>query len=103
MKKLLLGAILLFSMLSCDGIDSKDGIISAVLKVETNHLKEYNKIQKLTKDTIVINHISKLKDSLKLDAVKCEGLVEGRTGIMFGSMAKSKQMLKEYIKLCKNN
>ena len=102
MRKLLLGAILLFSVLSCDGIDSKDGIISSVLKSETNHLKEYNKIQKLSKDTVIFNHICRLKDSLKVDAVKIEGRLEGESGLMFGSMTESKQILKEYIKLCNN-
>ena len=102
MKKLILGAILLFSILSCDGLDSKDELISKVLKIETEHLQRYNRIQKTSKDTATINYIHKLKDTLRADAFKASGTIEASSGIMIGSMTKSKAILEEYIKLCEN-
>ena len=101
MKKLILLGIGM-CLISCDGIDSKDSIISQVLKIETVHLKRYNTLQKLSKDTATVNYISKVKDSLKLDAFEAKGVLNSRSGIMHGSLSESKVMLDEYIELCKN-
>lgn len=101
MKKLLLLVILL--SISCDGIDSKDQLIESVLKVETTHLKRYNQLLQLTKnskDTVVSNYIIKVKDTLKNGALEAKGLIDGKSGIMFGEFKNSKHKLDEYIKLC---
>lgn len=102
MKKLLLLLVILLSI-SCDGIDSKDQLIESVLKVETTHLKRYNQLLQLTKnskDTVVSNYIIKVKDTLKNDALTAKGIIEGNSGIMFGEMKNSKNKIDEYIKLC---
>lgn len=102
MKKLLL-LLTIFLLISCDGIDSKDGIVEAVLKVETTHLKRYNKLLQLTKynkDTVISNYIIKVKDTLKSDALTAKGIIEGRSGIIIGEMKNSKNKINEYIKLC---
>ena len=102
MKKLLLLLIILLSI-SCDGIDSKDQFSESVLKVETTHLKRYNQLLQLTKnskDTVVSNYIIKVKDTLKNDALTAKGIIEGNSGIMFGEMKNSKNKIDEYIKLC---
>jgi hypothetical protein len=102
MKKLLLLFVILLSI-SCDGIDSKDETINTVLKMETEHLKRYNKLLELTKnskDTLVSNYIIKVKDTLKNEALTAKGIIEGNSGIMFGEMKDSKNKMNEYIKLC---
>lgn len=102
MKKLILLVIILLSI-SCDGIDSKDQIVESVLKVETIHLKRYNKLLQLTKnnkDTLISNYIIKVKDSLKNDALIVKGLINGNSGIMFGKLSNSKNKIDNYIKLC---
>lgn len=103
MKKLLLLLGVVLTLTSCDGIDSKDKLISTVLKIETEHLQRYNKLQKMSKDTAVVNYISKVKDSLKSDALEAKGILEGESGVMYGSLKDSKNMVDEYIELCKNN
>lgn len=103
MKKILLLTLAIFSLISCDGIDSKDDIVESILKVETEHIKRYNKLLQLTKinkDTIVSNYIIKVKDSLKNDALEVKGLIDGNSSIMFGEFKNSKHKLDEYIKLC---
>ena len=102
MKKLLL-LLTIFLLISCDGIDSKDHIVELVLKAETKHLKRYNQLLQLTKhnkDTLISNYIVKIKDSLKNDALEAKGLVDGKSGIMFGEFKNSKNKIDEYIKLC---
>ena len=102
MKKLLLLFVILLSI-SCDGIDSKDEIVTIVLKTETKHLKRYNKLLELTKnskDTVISNYIIKVKDTLKNEALTAKGIIEGNSGIMFGEMKDSKNKMNEYIKLC---
>ena len=98
---LLLGAVLVLT--SCDGIDSKDKLISSILKVETEHLQRYNKLQKVSKDTALVNYISKIKDSLKTEALVAKGTLEAKSGIINGSLENFKKILDEYIELCKNN
>lgn len=102
MKKLLLLFVILLSI-SCDGFDPKDNEIETVIKVETNHIKRYNQLLKLTKnskDTIVSNYIVKIKDTLKYEALVAKGLIDGNSGIMFGKLSNSKNKIDEYIKLC---
>lgn len=105
MKKLLLLIIILLLLsISCDGIDSKDEMIEDVIKIETTHLKRYNKILQISKnneDTIVSNYIIKVKDTLKNEALTAKGIIEGNSGIMFGKLSNSKNKIDEYIKLCK--
>jgi hypothetical protein len=103
MKKLITILILLFTLVSCDGLDSKDEIINEIINLEIKHVKQYNKIQKISKDTIVINYITKLKDSLKNDAIESKITIYSNSGMLFGSLTDSKIRINEYIELCKNN
>jgi hypothetical protein len=102
MKKLLLLSVILLSI-SCDGIDSKDDSLEAILKLEIIHIKRYNQLLELSKsnkDTAVSNYITKVKDTLKDDALTVKGLVNGNSGIMFGKLSNSKNKIEKYIKLC---
>jgi hypothetical protein len=102
MKKVLTFLLLSLMFISCNDINNIDDKLSTVIKVEIEHLKRYNNIQKLSKDTVVINYIIKVKDSLKISAIKSQGLIEGKTGLIFGDLKKPQEELKKYIKLCKN-
>jgi len=102
-SKIMKKVLVLFGMvflLSCDGISSKDKVISSVLESETRHLKRYNELQKISKDTAVVSYLSKLKDSLKLEAIESRGVLKSNSGIIYGSLENSQIMVEEYIKLC---
>jgi len=102
MKKLLSILVLSITLISCDGIDNKDKLLSTIIESDTKHLQRYNTLQKISKDTSVVNYISKLKDSLKLEAIEAKGTLSGASGIYFGSLTKSQILVEDYIKLCKN-
>jgi len=101
MKKLLSILVLSITLISCDGIDNKDKLLSTIIESDTKHLQRYNTLQKISKDTSVVNYISKLKDSLKLEAIEAKGTLSGASGIYFGSLTKSQILVEDYIKLCK--
>lgn len=102
MKKLLLLLVILL-IISCDGIDPKDDSIEKVLTIETIHLKRYNhllNLSKNSKDTLISNYIIKVKDTLKNEALVAKGLIDGNSGIMFGKLSNSKNKMNDYLKLC---
>lgn len=102
MKKLLLLFVIVLST-SCDGFDSKDEEIESVLKNEIVHIKRYNKLLELTKnskDTFVSNYIIKVRDTLKNEALIAKGIIDGNSGIMFGELKNSKNKMENYLKLC---
>lgn len=102
LKTILLLLLTIIIIISCDGVDSKDDIISEILKTEIRHIKRYNKLEKISKDTLTMNYIKKVKDTLKSEALMTKGLLTGNSGIMFGNLKDSKNLIEEYIKLCKN-
>lgn len=101
MKNLLTLFIIIF-LTSCNGLDNQDDIINQIIENETKHLNRYNYIQKTSKDTIITNYISILKDSLKSTAEETKTELYENDGFYFGDLSEPKYRIEEYIKLCKN-
>jgi len=107
MKKILYFTLILLSLtvISCDGgisdlfsvTSNTDEIISSQMKTEQIHLNNYNKIKRMTTDTLVIKFI----DSLKKDYVKTvhevKGMVQSHVGFTHGNLKESLTNINTYI------
>jgi hypothetical protein len=86
-------------LLSCSGgIGSNaDDMISTVMKIEQNHLDNYNKIKRMTSDSTVDNFIDSIKRESLKSVYEVKGAVSSHVGILHGDMEKSLKLIDTYI------
>lgn len=75
-----------------------DELMTIVVKGEQKHLNRYNEMQRLTKDTNIINYIDTVKILLRDEANKAYGTMDTSEG--YYTMDESKKLLKIYIDSC---
>lgn len=99
MKKLILLFITIL-LISCNGINNADPLLTNVIKNEIKHIDNYNKIRKISKDSNVNKYIDSLKINFKNDAIITKTILINKKGIIFGNLKESQNLLEEYIKKC---
>jgi len=98
MKKILV-ICLMFFMCSCD--DSADTAVSLYIKSSQNEMNRLNHIQRMTKDTAIINYIVDYKKNSLKGAYEIKGYLESKESF-FISLKESKTSLKVYIDSLEN-
>lgn len=77
--------------------ESKDDLISLIIKTEQENLNNYNNIKRMTTDTVVVNFIDSLKNHYVKDAYEVKGALKSNTGIINGGLEKSLILINTYI------
>lgn len=102
MNKILFAICLVCFLTSCsNGIDNHDREINGIIRLEIEHMDNYNKIYNVTDDIKVKTIIDSLKQSKLEDAIETRGIITGSKGAILGDLNKPLENLEEYIKKCK--
>lgn len=68
-----------------------------MVKTEQNHLNNYNKIKRITNDTVVVHYIDSIKKEYMKSTYETKGVIESHVGIVHGDLRKSLSLINTYI------
>jgi PBP1b-binding outer membrane lipoprotein LpoB len=99
MKKLAAILLIALTLTSCSNALIADGdqYMSSIVKISQIDLDRLHQIKRSTTDTVVINYINSVKDTLKIEAYRTQGMITLKDDESFTSFVKTKEALRIYI------